>query len=341
MLLSAVNAKEKDVFKDIELDPIIYFDEVPIEFIVNGFLKFESDVIITESNLVYINIEDLFRNLGINYKVGNEGDYLTGFIENESKPYVIDFNERQITVGKNTIRSQNGIVKELGAIYVESTVIAEAFGLVSVFNYRSLSIKLESNFELPLTKQLRLEKMRQNVSMLQDKEIIVDTIVQREYHAFKAGMLDWSFATYQAEKEKSVNRIGLGLGSELLYGQANILIDYNDQYKFDNRQLYYNWRWVDNDKTIIKQAQLGKIYNQSISFLEAPVVGASINNTPNTVRKASGYRTIYEYTEPNWTVELYINDVLIDYTVADASGLYEFKVPIVYGYTINLALIDI
>jgi hypothetical protein len=32
-------------------------------------------------------------------------------------------------------------------------------------------------------------------------------------------------------------------------------------------------------------------------------------------------------------VELYINDVLVDYTVADASGLFVFKVPIVYGYT--------
>ncbi len=30
---------------------------------------------------------------------------------------------------------------------------------------------------------------------------------------------------------------------------------------------------------------------------------------------------------------MYINDILVDYTLADASGLYLFKVPIVYGYT--------
>jgi hypothetical protein len=146
-------------------------------------------------------------------------------------------------------------------------------------------------------------------------------------------MMDWSLASYQRQGEAMNNRIIAGCWAELLYGQANVSVYYDDKYKFDNRQLYYNWRWVDNDKKAIRQAQLGKTYNQSISFLETSVVGASISNTPTTVRKASGFRTISEYTEPNWTVELYINDVLVDYTVADASGLFVFKVPIVYGYT--------
>lgn len=333
MLFSPLYAKEITPFKDKELEPIVSFDEVPIEFIVNSYFRFETDVIITESNLVYINIEDLFKNLGIYCKVENNGTYLTGFIENESKRYTIDFNTKQITVGKNTIQSINGIVEEMGAIYIESNIITEAFGLTMIFNYRSLTIKLEANFELPLVKQMRLEKMRQNISNLQNKEIIADTILKRDYHLFKAGMLDWSLASYQTENEKPNNRIDLGVGTELLYGQANVSVNYNDQYKFNNRNLYYNWRWVDNDKKYIKQAQIGKIYNQNLSFLSAPVVGASINNSPNEVRKASGYYTINEETEPNWTIELYINDVLVDYTVADASGLYVFKVPIVYGYT--------
>ncbi|PQB06742.1 hypothetical protein BST83_05920 [Polaribacter filamentus] len=52
------------------------------------------------------------------------------------------------------------------------------------------------------------------------------------------------------------------------------------------------------------------------------------------MRTASGSYTVTDTTEPNWTVELYINDILIDFTQADAAGLYVFKVPIVYGYTV-------
>ena len=250
------------------------------------------------------------------------------------KKYSVDLNSRQIKVGNKIIKPKRDICDIERDICLESTIITEAFGLNIIFNYRSLSIKLEANFELPLVKQMRLEQMRRNISTLQNKEPKVDKVVLRKYHLFKEGMLDWSLASSQTKNETTRNRIGLGIGAELLYGQANISINYNDQNKFDNRQLHYNWRWVDNDKKYFKQIEIGKIYNQSISFLETQVIGGSINNTPNTVRKTGGYRTINEYTEPNWTVELYINDVLVDYTAADASGLYVFKVPIVYGYTI-------
>ncbi len=328
---STVNAS--NTFIERKIDSIVSFDEVSVEFYVSGYYRFETNVIITDTKKLYINIDDLFKKLEIYCKVEDGGNLLKGFIENERKKYSVDLNSRQIEVGNKIIKSNNGIVKKLGAIYIESTIINEAFGLNIVFNYRSLSIKLEANFELPLVKQMRLEQMRKNISKLQNKEPKVDKVVQREYHLFKEGMLDWSLASSQTKNETTRNRIGLGMGAELLYGQANIFINYNDQIKFDNRQLHYNWRWVDNDKKYFKQVEIGKIYNQSISFLETPVIGGSINNTPNTVRKTGGYHIINEYTEPNWTVELYINDVLVDYTAADASGLYVFKVPIVYGYT--------
>ena len=316
-----------------KIDSIVSFDEVSVEFYVSGYFRFETNVIITDTKKLYINIDDLFKKLGIYCKVEDGGNLLKGFIENEKKKYSVDLNSKQIEVGSKIIKSNNGIVKKLAAIYLESTIINEAFGLNVIFNYRSLSIKLEANFELPLVKQMRLEQMRKNISKLQNIEPKVDSVVQREYHLFKEGMLDWALASSQTKNETTRNRIGLGIGAELLYGQANISIIYNDQDKFDNRQLHYNWRWVDNDKKYFKQIELGKVYNQSISFLETPVIGGSINNTPNTVRKTGGYRTINAYSEPNWTVELYINDVLVDYTATDASGLYVFRVPIVYGYT--------
>ena len=316
-----------------KLDSIISFDEVSVEFYVSGYYRFETNVIITNAKKLYINMDDLFNKLGIYCKVEDNGAVLRGFIEQEQTKYRVNLKSKQIEVGTKIMKSKNGIVKKLGAIYIESTLITEAFGLNIIFNYRSLSIKLVANFELPLAKKMRLAQIRKNMSKFQNKDVKVDKVVRRKYHLFKEGMLDWSLASSQTNSETARNRIGLAMGAELLYGQANISINYNDQTKFNNRQLHYNWRWVDNDKKYFKQVEIGKIYNQSISFLETPVIGGSINNTPSTVRKTGGYYTINEYTAPNWTVELYINDVLVDYTAADASGLYVFKVPIVYGYT--------
>ena len=109
-----------------------------------------------------------------------------------------------------------------------------------------------------MTKNQLYEKMRNNISKIQG-EIIADTVVKRNYHLFKPGMADWSVASYQTRNGLTNNFLSFGLGTELLYGEADLSIKYYDKYKLDDRQIFYQWRWVDNDKTLIRQAQLGRI----------------------------------------------------------------------------------
>jgi hypothetical protein len=176
--------------------------------------------------------------------------------------------------------------------------------------------------------------MRENILQIKG-ETVADTIISRDYHLFRLGTLDWIINSSQPAGNKSATNIKIALGTELLFGEANFNMQYNPNQKFDIKNINYMWRWINNDHKFIKQANLGPVAGPTY-FPEArgAVIGASINNASNTVRKTSGSYTITETTEPNWTVELYINDVLIDYTKADAAGLYVFKVPIVYGYTI-------
>ncbi len=316
---------------DEDNTPLVY-DEIPVRVIVEGYKNFYVDAIYTNNKLLFVNVEDLFRMLEISCVAGQKGNSLSGFVEQESKTYLIDYDAKQIVVGDRTINTKNRLVKESGLLYLEASLFDEAFGIQLNFNFRSLAIQLKSDFELPVIKQSRIEKMRSNLSKIKG-ETIADTVLKRNYHLFRAGTIDWLLASIQTSKTSTQNHFGLGFGTELLYGEACASINYYDQYKFDNRQLQYLWRWVDNDKTLIKQAQVGKISTQTISFLNAPIIGAVIRNTPTTIRKATGFYTINEVTEPNWTIELYINDILVDYTQADASGQFMFNVPIVYGYT--------
>ncbi|MCX6267656.1 MAG: hypothetical protein NTW16_09910 [Bacteroidetes bacterium] len=327
------NTFSQNVAGDNGKSSTIKFDEIPVQIIVEGYGSFYSYVLYSNHDSLYVNIEDLFKTLKIACITGKNGDSLGGFIELESRTYFVDFNNGKIKVGDNTVECRNGLVKESGSLYLESSLFAEAFGITLTFNYRNLTIILKSNFELPVIKQIRVEKMRNNMSKIKN-EIIPDTVVKRDYHLFKFGMVDWSAASAQTWYQSTDYRFRLAVGAELFYGEADISVDYYNQQKFTNRQFQYLWRWVDNNKRFVKQAQVGNIAVQSIAFINSPVIGAVVRNASTTVRKATGYYPINAYTEPNWTVELYINDVLVDYTTADASGLYVFKVPIVYGNTI-------
>lgn len=335
VLLSSFNIYEDKMSegynKEKSNDPVAY-ELFPVNVIIEGVGGFDLDVLYTDSGLLFINIEDLFRSLKIPCNEGIRGLSIEGIIGNEQQPYSIDFAKGLIKIGDKEMRIQDKLLKESGAIYMESSLFAKAFGITLDFNYRSLTIKLKSDFELPIVKQLRLEKIRSNIAIIKGA-VVMDTLINRDYHLFKFGTIDWAASSFKNWNGTANNVINLSVGTELLYGEANVSMNYFSKYKFDNRQLQYLWKWIDNDKTFIKQAQVGKINVPMISFINAPLVGASIRNSPTTVRKAKGSYIINEITEPNWTVELYINNILVNYTTADASGAFRFSVPIVYGFT--------
>jgi hypothetical protein len=333
LIMPSIQTKAQYSYDDENKLPLFSYDELQVNVYLGGDLSFDTYIIITNADVLYVNVEDLFKHLGIYCLVEEYGNILSGFIENENKPYVIDYNEKLISVGKNMVNTQQGLFKEMGGIYLEASLLKDLFGLDVTFDPRSLYVSLSPNFELPFVRQKRLEQMRENVSRIKGEDITADTVVNRDYHLFKFGMMDWSLASYQTINARTRNYLSIGLGAELLFGEANITLSYSDQYALDYRNIQYKWRWVDNDKTLIRQAQLGKIHSQTIAFLNSPVIGASFTNAPTTIRKATGSYIIDEYTEPDWTVELYLNDVLVDFTTADASGFFSFKVPIVYGFT--------
>jgi hypothetical protein len=313
------------------VDPL-NLEGFPVTVTIEGVGSFDIDVLYTDKNLLYINIQELFSILKIPCNYGSNGLNLEGFIGKEQYPFSVDFANESINVGGRIVKLKGNLLKEDGALYMESSFFSPVFGIKMDFNFRSLNIKLKADFELPVEKQMRLDKIRTNISKLKGEQI-VDTIINRKYHLFKFGTIDWSASSFQAWKGLTTNIIGLNVGTELLYGEANVSMIYNDKIKFDNRQLRYHWQWVDNDKTIIKQAQVGKINVPMYSFINAPLIGATIRNSSTSVRKAKGSYLISDFTEPNWTVELYINNVLVNFTTADASGAFVFNVPNVYGFS--------
>ncbi len=329
-LSTALYAQE--ITNDGKDEPPFQYDEISVLFMVENYGNFYLDVIYSTDGVLYINISDLFRAVGIPAFYGQKGDSLGGFIDRENQKYVFDYTNKQLKYKDKYYNLLKNLNKINGMLYLESSAFKDIFGISMTFNFRLMMILLKSDFELPVVKEIRLEKMRLNI--LKAKGVtVVDTTFRRNNHLFKFGTLDWGVGSSQTWKGKTLSNFNLGLGGELLYGELILSTNYSTRSKFDYNQINYLWRYVNNDNKIIKQAQVGKISAQTISTINAPILGVIIRNAGTTVRKATGFYTINELTEPNWTVELYINDMLVDYIKADASGAFSFKVPIVYGYT--------
>jgi len=288
-------------------------------------------VLYNEPNDLFLPISQIFEYLKINAKVSANGRSVEGFFLDQKNNYKIDYDTRTLLFNsKQTTLSEADLIFETGMLYVSPRVLESTFGLTTKFDFRTLTATISSKNEMPVSKLMKLDDARKNIKNMSGDEKF-DAEYPRKYHLFKPLMLDWSISSNQSQTYTNENRAGFALGAEVLGGELSAWLYYSDKYGFNRNQQRYHWRWVDNNFKAIRQIQFGRIYNRNIATMLYPVDGFMVTNAPTTVRKALGTFQIAENTNPEWTVELYINNVLIDYTKADASGYFSFQVPIVYG----------
>lgn len=308
------------------------YDEVPVSFNIQRVGTTEMPALIYNET-AYLPVVDLFDFLKINI-VSRDPDAVSGTFIQQNSDFLFDVpNNRVVYMGKIFDLKPNSIIKTASNLYLRSNYFGEIFGLNCMFNFRSLSVVISTDLELPILREMRQEQMRNNLSKLQGV-FKPDAFIGRKNPLFYFGTADYAFVTSAGNEETARDtRASFGLGGIIAGGETNVILNYRSNAPFSGRQQYYLWRYVDNDLPFARQFLAGKIRGQSISSIYAPIVGVQITNSPTTYRRSFGTYVLSNYTEPNWTVELYVNGVLINYVKANAAGFYTFNVPLVYGNT--------
>ena len=283
---------------------------------------------------VYLPVRDLFNFLRIRNVVSDDFETVTGFFLAAEDTYTISRESNQIKFdGKSYQLEPDALIRTETNLYLKSLYYGRVFGLDCHFSFRDLTVNIDTKIELPLIREMRQEEMRRNITRLKG-EILADTTIGRSYPGFRFGMADWSVYASQQPGGKSDGRFNLALGSVIAGGEASASLTLYTGAAFSEKQQYYMWRHVNNDRSWMRQVMLGKINTGATASLFNPVVGVQVTNTPTTFRRSFGTYSLTDRTEPGWTVELYVNNVLVDYLKADASGFFTFEVPLVYGNTL-------
>jgi len=306
------------------------YDEIAVVLTVPRVGAVEISAAIRDEQ-VYLPVNEFFDFLKIRNKMSVGMDSVSGFFIQPKNFYLIDYtNNRIVFQGVSTDLSPGSMIRSETNLYLHSRYFGQVFGLHCTFNFRSLGVMLDTRHELPIIREMRLEQMRQNINKLKG-EVRADTVLPRSYPLFHFGNADWSVISSQTTEGRLDTRVNLGLGAVIAGGETNISLLYDNNQPFREKQQQYLWRYANNDFRYLRQVMAGKIASQATSSIYAPVVGVQLTNTPTSFRRSFGSYTLSDRTEPGWTVELYVNNVLVDYTKADASGFFSFEVPLVYG----------
>ncbi len=306
------------------------YDEISLVLNVQRVGSIEIPAIIFKEE-AYLPIKDIFDFLKIKNTLSRDLDVINGFIINPETSFIIDKSKNQITyAGRNYPVPPGDFIQTETNLYLRSNYFGEVFGLVCNFNFRNLSVTLTTKIELPVIREMQQELVRKNISKLRGEKK-ADTLIKRNFLFFKPGVADWMVMSNQQSNAKPVTRLNLNLGAALLGGEANVYLNYSTDRPFDKKNQVFKWRYVNNSNPYLRQVTLGRIFAQTTASVFEPINGIQVSNTPTTCRRSYGTYTLSNKTEPGWLVELYINNVLVNFMKADASGFYTFEIPMVYG----------
>lgn len=309
------------------------YDEVPITLYVPRIGSLEIQAIVYGEQL-YLPVKDLFDFLKIRNTLSPDFDLVEGYFIYPKDTYSIDkINSRIVYRDKVFELNTRNLIRTENNLYLKSDYFGQVFGLECFFDFRNLSVTLNTKIELPAIREMQQELMRRNIGQLKGEKK-ADTTIARSFPLLHLGMADWGITSSQQTQGTSYTRLNLGIGGLLAGGEINLALNYYSQEPITLRQQSYQWRYVDNDHSGLRQVTVGKIFPQSTSSVFAPVIGMQFTNAPTTYRRSFGTFTLSNTTGPGWMVELYINNVLVNYTKADASGFFTFEVPMVYGNSI-------
>lgn len=285
---------------------------------------------------IYLPITDVFQYLRIKMDVAPDGMTLQGFFIREDLPYSINIVERKIYKGDQEYPvSKTDLITTEDRAYLRSNLFGELFGLECQFDFRALSVKLRTALELPAIRELLRERLRANLKKLTDS-VSYDRRIPRRRLLLSGGMFDWTCFSIFNETAPPSHTAILQLGGELAGGDASIGLTASTQHRLTWRDVPATWHYVadENSKNkVFSQAYAGNI-GSSLPFPYGyNALGAQITNIPPIYRKAFGIYRITDRTDPDWSIELYVNNQLVDFVKADGSGDYSFEVPLSYGRT--------
>ena len=309
------------------------FDEVLVTLKVKDIGQTELSTLIDENKEVYLSVPQVFNYLKIKNNYNDNYSTIEGFFINQNNLFRIDKNTQTIQYkGKETVLEKGDLVSTTANLFLKAHYFNSIFELENTFYFRNLFIYMSSKIELPAIREARLKLMRDNIDKIKER-FIADTIFTRDKPLFHFGTADWSINTTEQTNGTGYQRVRLNLGGMLAGGDFISSLNYSSNRSFLLKNQYYRWRYVNNDNKYISEISLGKIAIQSTAPPLNPVVGVRITNVPIHAKKYFGSYTLSDYTNPEWTVELYINSVLVDYKKADANGFFSFDVPLMYGRT--------
>ncbi|TAL69888.1 MAG: OmpA family protein [Bacteroidetes bacterium] len=293
---------------------------------------------------VYIPLLDVLSFLGIFNKTEGDG-IITGYVANPDTTYEINFKENyiiDINGKKKTILDSTYFRSELD-YFILPNILEKTFLFSTAVYQNKLLVYIKSTIEMPLLREMKRQKKYTLMTPKEDYETAsLPEISGSSFKVLDGGMLEYRLGASQSRQNRNYTYMA-NVGLQLLGGemQYNAFGSYEEFSKSGLNDYNLRWRYFFGQNDYLNQVSVDYITNTSIrqvsvlNTLSQSKILQGIQFSNETTRMPTSFSNfiISDRIEPDWQVELYVNNQLYSQTRSDNIGYYRFELPVKYGNT--------
>jgi hypothetical protein len=274
---------------------------------------------------------ELFRNLNVDARIDYAANSVTGEFM-DIGTYVIDLDNLRATLADREIdlTADDFIISELD-IFLHPDIFQDLFDFDFSVDFNNLRLYLDTPHTLPIETRQERERQRRNALRSRTDPFtgFYDLRYDRQRQNFNGGFLDYNLSANFTEGNNSY-LYNTGIGMEVLGGdlQGHIFGNWSRQ-SSSLRSNNLRWQYALENESLLTQITAGQTVSNGL--VRSAFSGVKITNEPIQPRFLFDDYAFSGTTIPESEVELYRNNVLIDYQTADEVGEYRFRIPLTYG----------
>ena len=254
---------------------------------------------------------------------------ISGYFIEEDNTFSLDFRTNQIQTSTGAIEA-NANLMFVGDLdfYLNQTKFEELFDLETTVDFNNLSMRILSNQKLPVQvlqeRSMRREQMIRNASDDPDFELL---------YPRSRKLVNGLFIDYSSSQSFSTD---FTYNQNLIFGGEFLGGDVQGSHSLSQTPLGYTsnfsnirWRYTRPDKRDITQISVGDLI--SSGQIAQQFYGTTISNSRILPRRSFDTYRYVGQTDPQSEIEVYINNQLIDYQIANEFGDFQLDVPLNFG----------
>lgn len=289
-------------------------------------------------------LTDLMDALDFPIEVDPENGRAEGWFIDENRLFSLDLAASQVVIAGEVIPLNPAFIEQLpDDIYVDVRTLARWFPINFEFNLSSLSLELNSREPLPLEQKLARDIQRERVLSQQRNRNRTFPQIQVPYEWVTWPVSDTTveFQVSSSEEETTFTRSYSTLATaDLMKLNADLFVTGTEKDQLSVARLKLGRQDATGGllgKLDATQFALGDVFSPQIKHISRSQGGRGfeVSNAPLGNQNEFDRITLQGDLQLGWEVELYRNEVLLDFRQSQADGRYIFEdVPLLFGVNV-------